>query len=166
MLKLNYPCHALGRYPKVWHEGTKIFGTTKSGVTALLDDTSIQADSLWVRRDILRLDGEHLAPLNEPIMDYKDFILAFAGITNIIDAKGKIFLFRKRNRYKVVSFPILSIVEEYFGITTTFKRTTTRHISTVPPPYGAEYGLFLQHERYGEIFLGFSADKLETEIRA
>lgn len=166
MLRLNYPCHTLGRYPRIWYEGTRMYGSTQQGVTALLDDTSVQADSLWSRRDILYASGEVLAPLTNPIMDYKDFLLAFSGTTNIIDSTGYVFMFRKMRKYKVLSFKIVSIVEEYFGITTTFKRTMSRHISTVPPPIGSEYGLFLQHEMYGEIFLGFSANKLETEIRA
>lgn len=166
MLKLNYPCHDLGRYPKIWHEDLRMYGRTISGVTALLDDMSIQAESLWTRRNILHSAGEILAPLANPINDYKDFLLAFGGVSSIIDSKGQVFLFKKTTKYKVLSFKILSIVEEYFGTTTTFNRTTSRHISSLPPPLGSAYGLFMQHERYGEIFLGFSADKLETEIKA
>jgi len=166
MLTLNYPLHVLGRYPKIWHEGTKLFGRTSNGVTALLDDTSVQAETLWARRDIMALNDIHLAPLPKPIFDYKDFLLAFKGVTSIIDSTGDVFLFRKTKKYLVLSFEILSIVEEHYGITTTFKKTLSRHISTIPPPIGSAYGLFLQHEKYGEIFLGFSANKIETEIKA
>lgn len=166
MIKLNYPLHDLGRYPKVWKEGSLVFGRNKQGVTALLDDTSIQAETLDARRDILSHQEIVLAPLPYPILNYKDFLLSFAGVTSLIDSTGHIFLFRKSASYNVVSFEIISIVEEFYGVTTTFKRTLSRDISAGPPPIGSRYGMFLQHERYGEIFLGYSAEKVETEIRA
>lgn len=165
MRMLKYPIFNIGRYPKIWRtdEGA-VLGLTKAGSVGLIDDTAADYPDLGNRR-LNSKSGYPLADLGNPIHNYAELIVAFNGTTHLIDNLGNIVVFKRRNSYWVLSFKISSALTVPEGYLIMFKNTITKVLLDKLPPDEAQYGMFLQHDKLGEIFLGFAEEKTDTRIR-
>lgn len=167
MQKFDYPIYVLGRYPKIWttDEG-QVLGRTGKGVYGLIDDKSKPAKSLGVRR-IQCLDTMEypLAPLGNPVHDYREFVVRVRANTHIIDNSGNMFFFKRKHSYWVLTFRLAGVHIEDTSYVCTFNNTTTRVLLDHLPNHEDVFGLFLQHEEKGEIFLGFSPIKIQEKLR-
>lgn len=165
MLKLNFPVFDIGIYPKTWYEDTKLFGASKAGVFGLIDDTSIKGGIHTRRIAITDKADFPIANIGKPYENELDLILYIRPKSKIIDDTGRIYQLNKKSKRWVLAFPIHDAL--YIGdkFLIKFDGTTTRITQEQPLKENAKFGLFLQTENSGEVFIGYSPYSIEERIR-
>ena len=117
LAEINFPVYRLSKQPKS-HEGILYFLTesydpdtnTFSQSIRILDDKSIEAETLSRRRLILKEDGAPLYPLRKAIFMLGDFIRLNKPSCWWIDSSGKLFSYRKSERVKLRFYKIKNIM--------------------------------------------------------
>jgi hypothetical protein len=165
MLKLNYPVFNLGHYPTTWYEGTMLFGKGARRIYGVIDDKSIEGDFEERRLRLFEQTELPLADIGKPMYNEMDIILHLKSCSKIIDNSGKVYKIRKAKSRWILSFHISDVVYVEGNFLIKFDGTTSRILQEQPPTEKAKFGLFLQTEDSGELFVGFSPYNLEEKIR-
>lgn len=165
MLKLNYPVFNLGHYPKTWHEGAKLFGRGVRCKYGIIDDKDIEGDFEARRLKLFESTELPLADIGKPMYNEMDVILHLKSCSKIIDNNGRIYKLKKAKSRWILSFHISDVLYVEGNFLIKFNDTTSRILQEQPPSDKAKFGLFLQTEDSGELFVGFSPYNLEEKIR-
>lgn len=171
--KIQFPIYYLG-HNKPTVEGKKIYmhyvvdnkHEENEDKILLVDDRSIEADSLALRRLQLKNSGVKLAKLKYAVFFIGDMLKLCKGTTWFIDSEGNLFEYRKTRKVPLVFRKISQIIPlrtggaivEVQGIGTRFK--------VLHAPSGTEKwaGLLLVGVSY--ILYGLYDTQLEDTVRA
>lgn len=133
---MEFPLFKIGKFESIDHNPLgKIYITTIKN-TYVLDDISLEGETLGHRRLKVKLRGDKLYKFRGKVDTLKQLV-KHPGGTTFIDNKGNIFKYRKgKKRFKVVSYPIEKRKDVENGVVIYIKNYPTPHL--IPHKYIAD----------------------------
>lgn len=167
-MKIEYPVYDITGIEVFYDDddGSIYTHIPSKGGTLIIDCTTIEAETLGLRRAVLRGQGAPMYPLRRALPDVVALVLSKSK--QIIDSKGKVFTINKTGKKILKTYLIKEI---YTGtddgrFVIVLDKHTKRIIVDQLPPLGHIYVSLIQDERLGDIFAGYSSIPQERMIRA
>lgn len=166
-MKITYPVYDITGVELFYDDdGTVYTHIPNKGGTLILDCTAIDDSNFGIRRAILRGKGAPLYPLNRGIADVVGVVLSKAR--QIIDSRGQVFNLSRSTKKRLKTYQIKEIYtgNEDGKYVLVLKQHTKRVVVEELPPFGHIFVTFLQDDRLGDIFAGYSSIPQDKMVRA
>ena len=155
---LAFPLYLLRTNPPLEVEDSLIYIDSKNTVH-VVDDKSIEGDTLSIRRLRMNMEGVKLFPLKLAIFFLGDFIKCAKPGQWFIDSNGKSFSYTKTRLVPLVFKEISKVLPSGFSAIIEAKGIAGRHLSLYPPREGENFAGFLQIKPHTYVLYGFFREK-------